>query len=99
MEVDSESSKREDSLFRELVMHDDHEFVEKPAKKERSKRIHLSTKQTKKDNESVISFFKEEHGNGVELPGDRELTAPLSLASSPVISRLKEDLDLVQHKS
>ncbi len=26
-EVDSESSKREDSLFRELVMQDDHEFV------------------------------------------------------------------------
>lgn len=59
LEVDSESSKREDSLFRELVMQDDHEFVEKPAPKERSKRIHLSTKQTKKDNESVISFFKE----------------------------------------
>lgn len=47
----------------------------------------------------MISFFKEEHGMGMDMPTDPDLKTPLSLSSSPVISRIKDDLELVQHKS
>ena len=61
-EVESESSKKEDSLFKEFTLQEE----AREGKEPRGKKIHLSTKNIKKDNESVISFFKEEH-NGLGL--------------------------------
>ena len=80
------SSKKEDSLIKELTL------PEKPRK------ILLTAKQVRRDNDSVISFFKDEHYSLSQDPLSPLLDIKPPPASSPLISRIREDESSV-HRS
>jgi hypothetical protein len=80
----SHSSKNEDNLFSELM--------ERREEKEKPKKVTLSHRLKKEANEPVLSFFKEE-ARTEPLKTESffpEFSIPLSISSSPVISRVRE---------
>lgn len=76
--------RKEDSLIKELSQ------LEKPRK------ILLTAKQPRRENDSVISFFKEEHYSLSQDSLSPLLDIRPPPASSPLISRVREDESSVQ---